>query len=183
ALDGDAPNSPFATAFLKNLKVPKLDVRRLFDLVRDDVMEMTGRRQQPFAYSSVSGREEFYFLTTPVGLTPTTPQISDPIVPGQQEPTAPTARLKIPDRIEPGRPQTPATPAPGTQAGEQQRLAALRARYSTLMNQGHTDINNGDYDRAIAAFSDALRLDPKGAPTFTNRGVAYERKGDMDRAI
>src|SRR5262249_19510589 len=85
ALDGDAPNSPFATAFLKNLKVPKLDVRRLFDLVRDDVMEMTSRRQQPFAYSSVSGREEFYFLTTPVGLTPTTPQISDPIVPGQQE--------------------------------------------------------------------------------------------------
>src|SRR5262249_12526640 len=109
--DGDAPNSPFATAFLKNLKVPKLDVRRLFDLVRDDVMEMTGRRQQPFAYSSVSGREEFYFLT------PTTPQISDPIVPSQQEPTAPTARLKTPDRIEPGSPQTPATPALGTKAG------------------------------------------------------------------
>jgi hypothetical protein len=34
----------------------------MFDLVRDDVMEATGRRQQPFAYSSVSGREEFYFL-------------------------------------------------------------------------------------------------------------------------
>jgi len=108
ALDGDAPNSPFATAFLKNLKVPKLDVRRLFDLVRDDVMETTGRRQQPFAYSSVSGREEFYFLTTPVGLTPTTPQISDPIVPGQQEPTAPTARLKMPDRFEPGQQALPA---------------------------------------------------------------------------
>src|SRR5215831_3968692 len=83
ALDGDSANSPFATAFLKNLKVPDLDVRRLFDLVRDDVMETTGRRQQPFAYSSVSGREEFYF--TPVGLTLTTPQISDPIVPGKQE--------------------------------------------------------------------------------------------------
>src|SRR5215471_2485727 len=46
-----------------------------------------------------------------------------------------------------------------SEEAEQQRLAALRARYSTLMNQGHTDINNGDYDRAIAAFSDALRLD------------------------
>jgi hypothetical protein len=62
ALDGDAKNSPFAAAFLKNLKTPNLDVRRMFDLVRDDVMEATGRRQQPFAYSSVSGREEFYFL-------------------------------------------------------------------------------------------------------------------------
>jgi hypothetical protein len=58
---------------------------------------------------------------------------------------------------------------------EQQRLATLReeeqrrkqaeaearARYSTLMSQGQTNINNGDYDRAIAAFSDAMRLDPK----------------------
>src|SRR5215831_11246640 len=120
ALDGNASNSPFATAFLKNLKVPKLDVRRLFDLVRDDVMEMTGRRQQPFAYSSVSGREEFYFLTTPVGLTPITPQVSKPSVPGQQEPTAPTARLKIPDRFEPGQ-QAPPALTPGTQARPAQK--------------------------------------------------------------
>jgi tetratricopeptide (TPR) repeat protein len=84
-----------------------------------------------------------------------------------------------------------------SEEAERQRLAALRseeerrkqaeaearARYSTLMSQGHTAINNGDYDRAIAAFSDAMRLDPKNALAFTNRGVAYERKGDMDRAI
>src|SRR5262249_3178473 len=84
-----------------------------------------------------------------------------------------------------------------SEEAEQQRLAALRAeeerrkqaeaevraRYSTLMSQGHTDINNGDYNGAIAAFSDAMRLDPKNALAFTNRGVAYERKGDMDRAI
>jgi tetratricopeptide (TPR) repeat protein len=74
----------------------------------------------------------------------------------------------------------------GLGAEEEQRKQAeaqARARYSTLMTQGHTDINNGNYDRAIAAFSDAMRLDPKSAPAFTNRGVAYERKGDMDRAI
>jgi hypothetical protein len=64
ALDGDSSNSPFAAALLKNLNTPNLEVRRLFDLVRDDVMEMTGRRQQPFTYHSVSGREEFYFLAT-----------------------------------------------------------------------------------------------------------------------
>jgi tetratricopeptide (TPR) repeat protein len=71
-------------------------------------------------------------------------------------------------------------------AEEERRKQAevqARARYSTLMSQGHTDINNGDYDRAIAAFSDAMRLDPKSALAFTNRGVVYERKGDMDRAI
>ena len=72
------------------------------------------------------------------------------------------------------------------QAEEERRTQAeaeSRARYSALMSQGHTDINNGDYDRAIVAFSDAMRLDPKSALAFTNRGVAYVRKGDMDRAI
>src|SRR6266511_3782105 len=80
---------------------------------------------------------------------------------------------------------------------ERQRLAALRveelrreqaeaearARYSALVDQGNTDINNRDYDRAIAALSEAIRLDPKNARAFNNRGFAYARKGDMDRAI
>ncbi|MBR0990820.1 caspase family protein [Bradyrhizobium japonicum] len=62
ALDGDGTNSPFATAFVKNLPTPGLEVRRLFDFVRDDVMEATGRRQKPFSYGSVSGRQDFYFV-------------------------------------------------------------------------------------------------------------------------
>src|SRR5262249_20586272 len=66
---------------------------------------------------------------------------------------------------------------------EQQRLAALRARHSALLSQSHTEISNGDYDRAIATTSEVMRLDPKSALAFISRGVAYERKGDMDRAI
>ncbi|WP_315838388.1 caspase family protein [Bradyrhizobium prioriisuperbiae] len=63
ALDGDVSgNSPFATAFIKNVQVPGLEVRRMFDVVRDDVMDITGRRQQPFSYGSVSGRQDFYFV-------------------------------------------------------------------------------------------------------------------------
>jgi tetratricopeptide (TPR) repeat protein len=61
ALDGDGANSPFTVAFVKNLSTPGLEVRRMFDLVRDDVMEATARRQQPFVYGSVPGRQEFYF--------------------------------------------------------------------------------------------------------------------------
>jgi hypothetical protein len=34
----------------------------MFDVVRDDVMDITGRRQQPFSYGSVSGRQDFYFV-------------------------------------------------------------------------------------------------------------------------
>ena len=61
ALDGDG-NSPFASAFVKNLPTPGLEVRRLFDFVRDDVMEATGRKQKPFSYGSISGRQDFYFV-------------------------------------------------------------------------------------------------------------------------
>ena len=62
ALDGDGNNSPFATAFMKNIQTPGLEVRRMFDFVRDDVLDMTSRRQQPFSYGSVSGRQEFFFV-------------------------------------------------------------------------------------------------------------------------
>ena len=62
ALDGDALNSPFATAVAREIKVPKVEVRRLFDIVRDDVWKATDRRQQPFIYGSLPGREDFYFV-------------------------------------------------------------------------------------------------------------------------
>jgi hypothetical protein len=62
AIDGDGNDSPFALAFVRNLQTPGLEVRRLFDYVRDDVMDATGRRQQPFSYGSISGRQDFYFV-------------------------------------------------------------------------------------------------------------------------
>lgn len=66
ALDGDGVNSPFATALIKRISTPKIEVRKLFDLVRDDVMAATQRRQQPFSYGSVPGAEDFYFMTKAV---------------------------------------------------------------------------------------------------------------------
>jgi uncharacterized caspase-like protein len=62
ALDGDGINSPFASALVKNLPTPGVEIRRLFDFVRDDVMEATGRKQKPFSYGSISGRQDFYFV-------------------------------------------------------------------------------------------------------------------------
>jgi tetratricopeptide (TPR) repeat protein len=62
ALDGEGANSPFALAFVKNLQTPGLEVRRMFDFVRDDVMEATHRKQKPFSYGSISGRQDFYFV-------------------------------------------------------------------------------------------------------------------------
>jgi tetratricopeptide (TPR) repeat protein len=41
----------------------------------------------------------------------------------------------------------------------------------------------GDYDRAIADFTQAVRLDPKDKGSFYYRGASYHMKGDYARAI
>lgn len=62
ALDGDGSHSPFVTALIKRMQTSRIEIRKLFDLVRDDVMAATDRRQQPFSYGSVPGSEDFYFV-------------------------------------------------------------------------------------------------------------------------
>lgn len=62
ALDGEDGNSPFVKALMKNLALPGVELRRVFDLVRDDVVDATAKKQQPFAYGSLSGRQDFYFV-------------------------------------------------------------------------------------------------------------------------
>jgi hypothetical protein len=54
ALDGDARNSPFAAALLRNIEAPGVEVTFMFRNVRDDVMEATRNQQQPFVYGSLS---------------------------------------------------------------------------------------------------------------------------------
>jgi hypothetical protein len=63
ASDGTGENSPFAEALAKRIKqTPPIEVRRLFDYVRDDVLESTNKKQQPFSYGSVSATEDFFFV-------------------------------------------------------------------------------------------------------------------------
>jgi len=63
ALDGDGVDSPFATAVARDIKEPHVEIRKLFDLVRDDVWTASKHQQQPFTYGSPPGREDFYFVT------------------------------------------------------------------------------------------------------------------------
>jgi tetratricopeptide (TPR) repeat protein len=62
ALDGEGGDSPFATALARDIK-EHVEVRKLFDIVRDDVWTATKHVQQPFTYGSPPGREDFYFAT------------------------------------------------------------------------------------------------------------------------
>ncbi|MBB4362872.1 tetratricopeptide (TPR) repeat protein [Bradyrhizobium sp. CIR18] len=63
AMDGDgSANSPFATALAREIRQPRIEIRKLFDIIRDDVWAATKHEQQPFTYGSPPGREDFYFV-------------------------------------------------------------------------------------------------------------------------
>jgi uncharacterized caspase-like protein len=53
--DGVGANSPFTAALVKHLPEPGLDLRLALGRVRDDVMETTRSRQEPFVYGSLGG--------------------------------------------------------------------------------------------------------------------------------
>lgn len=62
ALDGEGGNSPFAVAVVQRIGTPGVEINKVFRLVRDDVMEVTAGRQEPYTYGSLPGREDFYFV-------------------------------------------------------------------------------------------------------------------------
>ena len=49
-------------AVARDIKQPHVEVRKLFDIVRDDVWSASKHEQQPFTYGSPPGREDFYFV-------------------------------------------------------------------------------------------------------------------------
>jgi hypothetical protein len=57
ALDGNSRNSPYAAALVKYIAQPGLDLRRAFGFVRDDVLQATGNRQEPYVYGSLGGAD------------------------------------------------------------------------------------------------------------------------------
>jgi len=64
--DGDGTHSPFTIALLKHITMPGLDLRIAFGRIRDDVLKLTGNRQEPFVYGSLGG--------TTVSLVPPLPE-------------------------------------------------------------------------------------------------------------
>jgi tetratricopeptide (TPR) repeat protein len=62
ALDGDGGNSPFAVAVTQRVATPGVEINKIFRLVRDDVMEATAGRQEPYTYGSLPGKEDFFFV-------------------------------------------------------------------------------------------------------------------------
>jgi tetratricopeptide (TPR) repeat protein len=61
--------------------------------------------------------------------------------------------------------------------------APVPDRYSELLNQGNTESQAGNHDRAIASYSEAIRQEPDVCEAFFFRGNTYARKGDYRKAI
>ncbi len=71
ATDGDGDNSPFSAALAKYMKQPGLDIRQVITRVRNDVLDQTGNRQEPWESSSL--REDVFLAGTGVSIVPPTP--------------------------------------------------------------------------------------------------------------
>jgi uncharacterized caspase-like protein len=69
--DGFGAHSPFTTGLLKHLAEPGLDIRIALGRVRDEVLKITGSKQEPFVYGSLGG--------TTIALVPA-PEVKKPEV-------------------------------------------------------------------------------------------------------
>jgi tetratricopeptide (TPR) repeat protein len=56
-------------------------------------------------------------------------------------------------------------------------------RVKKAYERGVDAIRGQDYDHAIAEFSEVIRLEPKYADAYINRGASYAHKGDWVKAI
>jgi tetratricopeptide (TPR) repeat protein len=77
--------------------------------------------------------------------------------------------------------QVPLTAAP--EPATKGPAAPVKADVEKLLTVGMQARQQGDYDRAIAAFSKALQLDPSQTAAFIKRGNVFLDRGDFDRAI
>ena len=66
---------------------------------------------------------------------------------------------------------------------QQGRRLPPRVQVKTLHHRGAAYVEKRDFDRAIADYDAALRLEPNNPHIYNSRGIAYRRKGEYDRAI
>jgi tetratricopeptide (TPR) repeat protein len=73
--------------------------------------------------------------------------------------------------------------APSASGGHEANANKPAQPAEDCFNRGNMFYGRGDFDTAIAEFTEAIRLDPSYAPAYHFRGAAYASKGDQDRAI
>ena len=160
--------SPFVSELLKEMRSPGLTAEQVFNRTRLDVSSATGNEQVPFVFSSLT--ENFYFADASARQPP-------PVT--AEKPAETPAPAPTPVQITPAAP-TPVEPTPA----EPEKTA------EELNKRGRTYAMNGDYGRADADFSEAIRKNARYAEALNNRcwtravmGQAQEALADCDEAV
>lgn len=110
--DGNDLNSPYATSLLRRLTQPGIDIRIALGKVRDDVVAMTGGRQEPFIYGSLGGDTISLLPASPIKNTKSVrQQINQPVV--ETIAPAPSTATRSPSVAMLSNP-SPTTPPPAT---------------------------------------------------------------------
>lgn len=71
----------------------------------------------------------------------------------------------------------------GNPSAELIKGAGFSAAAEQALREGNLLLARGDYDGAIAAFDDAIRLEPQQPATYGNRAFAYWKKNNVAAAI
>jgi Caspase domain len=122
--DGDGANSPFATALLKHIAEPGIDIRIALGRVRDEVLKLTAGRQEPFIYGSLGGATIPLVPAKTIGPAPVPP----PAV-AAREPAARPAPSTVnasPANASPAKAEPANAPPPKPQAALDPALACSR---------------------------------------------------------
>ncbi len=128
--DGDGLNSPYATALLRHLAEPGLDIRIVLGRVRDEVLSMTSGRQEPFIYGSLGGATIPLVPPAVAKREPAAPvQPNLAVAPAKPNPVANPAPpvAAPPAKFEPAKPALAAVDPALACSRDEQRLARLRS--------------------------------------------------------
>lgn len=77
----------------------------------------------------------------------------------------------------------PPTLTGGARSNFLKKLWSGRASTSDYRTEGETCLAHGEYNKAIADFNEAIRLDPHNAAAYLDRGLAYEDECQWREAI
>jgi tetratricopeptide (TPR) repeat protein len=81
------------------------------------------------------------------------------------------------------RPAPAVLPVPATPESQLIKGAGFQDAAKEALTHANTLLARRDFTRAIAAFDDAIRLDPRNASALAGRAFAYWSTGDLDAAI
>jgi tetratricopeptide (TPR) repeat protein len=196
ASDGTGRNGLYTGALLRQMRVKNVDVTKMLQLVRADVIKLSGGKQVPFDESSLVG--DFYFAGQDKS-TVTTSRLTNVLQPEKNSSLEDEYwnNIKGSDEIKDYEAYLREYPSGRYAALARQRMSKYEARDEEGMtakqrvNRSLSFFEKGNHEEAIAETTRAIKLAPDFAGAYFNRGSIYlfglkdypKAVADFDRAL